>query len=221
MKPTNSGTTNNSSRPQANKPERLKFSDSSCGNKNSYKILVAYATEFGTTSEVAEVIGEVLCEDGARVDIKWVNNVKDLTHYNAVIIGSAIQYDKWMPDAIQFVTTHQCSLSQMPVAYFFTCLTLSRQTEKTKRQAMTYSNKLYSLDPHVKPVSVGCFAGALDYSKMSFFSRQFSKVLYSILGVKEGDYRDWDAIRSWAKAMNLKLSGTQIQPQDLSCTHRP
>ena len=26
-----------------------------------------------------------------------------------------------------------------------------------------------------------------------------AKALFAILGVKEGDYRDWDAIRLWAK----------------------
>jgi menaquinone-dependent protoporphyrinogen oxidase len=206
MKLTSSGSTNDSNHPQTNESASLKFPDSSCGDKSDHKILVAYASEFGTTRDVAEVIGEVLCEGGASVDIKWVNNVKDLNHYDAVIIGSAIQYDKWMPEAIQFVTTHQNSLSQLPVAYFFTCLTLSRLTEKTERQAMAYSDKIYSLLPQVKPVSVGRFAGVLDYSKMSFFYRQISRVLYFILGVKEGDYRDRDAIRAWAKAMQYDLS---------------
>ncbi len=184
----------------------MKDQTSSSKNKDDYKILIAYATEFGTTGEVAEAIGEVLYQEGNTVETKWVKNVKDVNNYDAVIIGSDIQYDKWMSDATEFVTANQNSLSKLPVAYFFTCLTLSSQSEKAEKQAMAYSDKLVALVPQVKPVSVGRFAGVLDYSKMSFFVRLIFKVISLITGVQEGDYRDWDAIRSWAKSMHFKLS---------------
>lgn len=191
---------------QTNKAARFRFSDSSCGNQGGHKILVAYASEFGTTREVAEVIGQVLCQSGASVEIKWVNNVKGLNDYAAVIIGSAIQYDKWMPEARKFVSANQNSLSKLPVAFFFTCLTLSIQTEKTERQAMAYSDKLVSLLPQVKPLSVGRFAGVLDYSKLPFLFRLMFKGISLITGVQEGDYRDWDTIRVWAEGVHAELN---------------
>jgi menaquinone-dependent protoporphyrinogen oxidase len=156
------------------------------------------------------VIGKILCQGGATVETKWVKNVKDLKNYDAIIIGSAIQYDRWMTEATEFVTANQNILSKLPVAYFFTCLVLSKQTEKAEHKAMVYSNKLYSLVPQVKLVSVGRFAGVLDYSKMSFFFRQIFKVISSITGVPEGDYRDWDTIRSWAKGFHYKLSNEPL-----------
>jgi menaquinone-dependent protoporphyrinogen oxidase len=188
------------------------FPESNCSSKNkgNYKILVAYASEFGTTGEVAEVIGEILCQEGNTVESKWINNVKNLNNYDAVIIGSAIQYNRWMPEATEFVTANQNILSKLPVAYFFTCLALSLQAGKGEKQAMAYSDKLYSLVPQVKPLSVGRFAGVLDYSKMFFFSRLIFKVILSILGVQEGDYRDWEAIRLWAKSMHFKLADERL-----------
>ncbi len=196
--------------PQTIEAANVQFPESNCGSKNKggHKILIAYASEFGTTGEVAEAIGEVLCQEGNTVETKWVNNVKDLNNYDAVIIGSAIQYDKWMSEATEFVTANQNILAKLPVAYFFTCLVLSQQAEKAEKQAMTYADKLYSLVPQVKPLSVGRFAGVLNYSKMSFFSRLIFKVILSILGVQEGDYRDWDAIRAWAKGVHFKLNLT-------------
>ncbi len=71
---------------------------------------------------------------------------------------------------------------------------------------MGYSDKLYSLMPKIKPLSVGGFAGVLDYSKLSFPQRLVSKGIFLILGVKEGDYRNWKAIRSWAKTVHVKLN---------------
>ena len=205
------GTTASVINPQPNEKNSNQFPDSSCGNSGDNKILLAYATKYGSTREVAEVIGQVSCQAGATVDIKCIKNVKDLSDYDAVIIGSAIQYDQWMPEARKFVTTHQNNLSKIPVAFFFTCLTLSSQTEKAEHQAMAYSDKLYALHPQIKPFSVGRFAGVLDYRKMSFFSRLIARGILTIFGVKEGDYRNWDAIRLWANDVHTKLNLTPAE----------
>jgi menaquinone-dependent protoporphyrinogen oxidase len=194
--------------PQSIEAAHVQFPESHCGNnkKGRHKILVAYASKFGTTGGVAEAVGEVFCREGHTVDTKWVPHVQDIHKYDAVVIGGAIQYDTWMSEATKFVTANQHILHTLPVAYFFTCLVLSKQTDKAERKAKAYAEKLSSLVPHVIPVSVGRFAGVLDYSKMSFFFRQISKVVLSIMAVQEGDYRDWDAIRSWTKGLNGKLT---------------
>lgn len=183
------------------------------GSKTSgnYKILIAYASQFGTTAETAEAIGDTLSQEGRIVETRWVRNVKDIGQYNAVIIGSAIQYDKWMPEAADFVKTNQNVLEKMPVAYFFTCMTLSKRNEKTERKAIRYSARLYSLAPRVKPVDIGRFAGVVDYTRMSFFFRLILGGFLTIIGVKEGDYRDWVAIRTWARNIDRKLAPKQFQ----------
>jgi len=172
------------------------------------KILVTYASQFGSTKEVAEVIAEVLAQENTIVEAKWIREVKDLEGYNAVVVGSAIQYDRWMPEARQFVATHQDTLSKLPVAFFFTCLTLSKKTPKSNRQAMGYAEKLKALLSHSKPLSIGRFAGVLNYSKMPFVFRLVARVFLSILGVREGDHRDWNAIRSWAENVGSMFSQT-------------
>lgn len=160
--------------------------------------LVAYTSEFGTTGEVAEVIAKALHQRGAIVQIAPMNEVDDLTKYDAVALGSPIQFGKWMSEARAFVTLHQDTLSKLPVAYFFTCMALSKQSEKSEYEAMTYSKKLESLSAQIKPLSVGRFAGVLDYSKMALPMRLASRIFYKIARVQEGDHRDWDAIRAWA-----------------------
>ena len=144
------------------------------------------------------------------VEVKPLGKIKDITSSNAVIIGSAIQYDKWMPEATEFVLTNQNVLEKMSVAYFFTCMTLSRRNKKNERQAMGYSDRLYALTPRVKPVNIGRFAGAVDYAKMSLPFRLILGGVLTVMGVKEGDYRDWDAIRNWAVGTDLKLVQKQL-----------
>jgi menaquinone-dependent protoporphyrinogen oxidase len=183
----------------------IKFPESNCGseNKGGRKILIAYASESGTTGEVAEAIGDALCQDGNTVETKWIKNVKDINNYDAIIIGSPIIYDNWMPEVRELVKNNQDILKNMPVAYFMTCMALSSKEEKAMQQAIEYSDKLCALVPQVKPVSVGRFAGVLDYSKIPFIKRILAKAAMAMHNVEEGDYRDSNAIRTWAKNIDF------------------
>jgi len=167
---------------QASEVANIKFPESNCGGKNKggHKILVAYASECGTTGEVAVAIGDALCEDGNTVETKCIKNVNDIKNYDAVIIGSAILYEDWMPEAREFVKNNQDILNNMPVAYFITCMALSSNDDAAMQKAIEYSDKLCDLVPQVKPVSVGRFAGVLDYSKIPFFKRLLAKAAMAI-----------------------------------------
>ena len=54
------------------------------------KHILAYATWAGSTTGVAETIGQTLREAGADVDVCPVVNVDDLDEYDAVILGAAV-----------------------------------------------------------------------------------------------------------------------------------
>jgi len=115
----------------------VEFNESSCGSASEIgdKILVAYASRCGSTGEVAEAIGQVLCESGVSADIRLVENVSDLSPYRAVIVGSAIRSNEWLPEAVEFVKMHREPLSRVPVAYFLTSLMVVQDTEETHRAA--------------------------------------------------------------------------------------
>ena len=193
--------------PQTVQATKVEFPESSCGveKEKGHKVLVAYASGCGSTGEVAEAIGQVLCDNGTAVDVRLVENVKDLSPYQAAVVGSAIHSSKWLPEAIKFVETYQKVLSQMPVAYFVTCLTLYKSNDTTRRIARSYLNPVLDAVPQVKPVVMGLFAGVLDYGKLSFVVRMVMKSKMKKKGVPEGDHRNWDAIRAWAKGLGPKL----------------
>ena len=171
----------------------IEFIESSCGGENemSERILVAYASRAGSTGEVAEVIGEVLCDGGEAVDVRLAKDVTDVSPYRAVVVGSAIYMGRWMSEAVKFVETHRDALSQLPVAYFTVCLTMKDDTEENRRTVAAYLDPVREV---VQPVDVGLFAGRLDSSKLSFIYRLIIKAM----GQPEGDFRNWEAIRAWA-----------------------
>jgi menaquinone-dependent protoporphyrinogen oxidase len=183
-------------------PSEIEFIESNCGGENdmSERILVAYASKCGSTGEVAEAIGEALCNGGAAVDVQRVKNVSDVSPYRAVVVGSAIRMGRWLPEAVKFVEMHRDALSQVPVAYFAVCMTLQEDTEENRREAAAYLDPVREM---VQPVDAGLFAGAMDYGKLSLPFRW----IIQAMKVPEGDFRDWDSIRAW---------GTNLRPMLLN-----
>lgn len=170
------------------------------------KILVTHASRFGSTSGIAEAIGKTLAESGAQVDVLPMRDVRDLSAYRAVVAGSAINGGEWLPEAMQFMRSHQNELRRKPFAAFLVCMTLSMKNgEQYRNHVATWLDPVRAL---VRPVSEGLFAGVLDIKKIPSFSDRLKFRLSVMFGVwKEGDHRDWNAVRSWAVALKPLLYG--------------
>lgn len=171
----------------------------------SSKILVTYASRTGSTAGVAEAIGKILTASGAQVDVLPMQDVGDLAPYQAVVAGSAIRGKKWLPEAMQFVQTHQTALARKPFAAFLVCMTLAMPSaDKYRPMVAEWLEPVRAL---VRPASEGLFAGALDISKIPSFGDRLKFRLSVVLGVwSEGDHRDWNAIRAWANRLQPLLS---------------
>lgn len=161
------------------------------------KILVIYSSRTGWTIGVAEAIGKMLVESGSQVDVISMQDVKDLSIYDAVVAGSAIRSKAWLPEAMQFIRVHQNELKEKSFAAFLVCMTLAMPSGENYRSEI--STWLEPVSRLVKPVSTGLFAGGLDINKVENFSDRLMFRLSVMFGVwKEGDHRNWDAIREWA-----------------------
>ncbi len=168
------------------------------GTTDGPRVLVAYESQYGSTAEVANAIGRTLGGTGRHVDVRHVGDVDTVADYDLVVVGGAVQYDRWMPGAADFVRTHRRQLATTPVAFFFTCLALSRPRGRAIRSADQYEKKIRGIAPEVDPLSVGRFAGVLDYSRMTPVTRIFARILMVLRGADAGDHRNWSQIRTWA-----------------------
>ncbi len=161
-------------------------------------ILVAYATRYGSTAEVAGAIADVLRAGGETVDLLPMSDVVDLSRYRAAVIGSPIYMGKWLAEAQVFIEKRQKELRRMPVAYFAVGMTLADGGDEERRKAEASMDQVRLL---VQPVDTGLFAGKLEPEGLSFTD----KAIITLVRSPAGDRRDWDAIHSWASGLSEKL----------------
>ena len=196
-------------------------------------ILVAYATNAGSTVEVAETIAEELRKTGAVVEVRNIQEVDTVTAYDAAAIGAPMILG-WHRSARKFIRQHRKELGQMPVAYFFTAVSLTDTGEKEIRSIPVWVDQYrakapknpahlsfrerYSLisnylapaleaAPEVKPVSAAFFGGKLDIGRLKFFQMLF---VLLVIQAQPGDFRDWDFIRLWADHLGSVLGIREV-----------
>ena len=168
------------------------------------KVLVTYASRTGSTIGVAEKISEVLRADGREVSVLPMQNVNNLSLYDALVLGSAIQDRSWLPEAMAFVQENQSVIAQKKTAMFAVCMTLAMKSGEQYRSSI--ADWVAPARRIIHPVSEAIFAGALDISKIPSFGDRLKFRLSVLFGVwSEGDHRDWDAIEAWAKEFSSVL----------------
>ena len=188
---------------QQSGPEFIESTYSKDG-KIQNKALIAYASRCGSTGGVADAIGQELCVTGTSIDVRLVGKVNDLSSYQTVIVGSAIRRGRWLPEALDFVKKHRDVLREVPTAYFVVCLTMKDDTPENHSKVLSYLDPVRKETPQIQPVDIGLFAGAVNFTKLSFVNKSILKAR----GATEGDFRNWSAIRAWATEIRPTLLGT-------------
>jgi menaquinone-dependent protoporphyrinogen oxidase len=163
-------------------------------------VLVGYATQYGSTQEVAEAVAAALRENGLEVDIQPLRNVRSLAEYRAVVMGAPLLMFHWHKDALQFLARHRKDLTERPVAVFALGPTHDPYEAQEWQDSRDQLNKELARFPWFKPAALEMFGGQYDPAKLRFPLNLFAG--------KEpaSDLRDWAAIRAWAAALKPILA---------------
>ena len=169
------------------------------------KILIVVASKYGSTREIAEAIAEEVGAAGHEVELRVVTDGKAagvdgdaVNGYDAAVVGSAVYMGKWMAEAREYVAEHGEQLAAVPVWLFS-----SGPLGDEYPEGMGVPEHLDELLAQTRARDHQVFVGRLDKSQLNLAERLAARMVKA----PEGDFRDWPAIRGWARGIAAELDG--------------
>jgi menaquinone-dependent protoporphyrinogen oxidase len=159
-------------------------------------VLVAFATRYGSTQEVAQSVAEAMRGEWLDVEVMPLREVRSLEGFHGVVLGAPLQMFHWHKDALDFLTRFHAALQTLPVAIF--ALGPFNDVEKEWTEVRGQLDKELAKFPWLKPFQVKVFGGKFDPQTLRF--------PYNLVpGLKKlpaADIRDWDAIETWGRELS-------------------
>jgi menaquinone-dependent protoporphyrinogen oxidase len=155
-------------------------------------VLVTAATKHGSTAEIAQTISAALTDRGVPAVVLPPEEVGDISLYEAVVLGSAVYSGHWLAAALALVDRSADTWAGRPV-WLFSSGPIGKPDRSLTRKM--------GADPvdlsHVRAVTGArehrMFAGKLVKEDVGLVQR----LGLTLFGM-QGDFRDWNAIRTWS-----------------------
>ena len=163
-------------------------------------ILVAYASKYGATAQIAEKIALRLVKNDLAAEALDVKDVTSLSGYKAVVLGSGVYGGLWLKEAADFLKTRESELAKMPVWLFSDGPTGTGDPQELMK-GWKFPENLKPVADRIKPSDIVFFHGALDMDRLKFAE----KLVFRALKAPVGDFRDWDTIHAWADGIAKAL----------------
>lgn len=160
------------------------------------RIDVVYASKHGSTREIAEAIAAELAKSGADARAQSVSeaSLHDVAGADAVVLGSALYFGHWLESATWFMSELAQVAGGRPVWLFSSGPVGAEVVEPTSE--LFGKRELDGLRGH------RVFGGKLQRDALDPTERAVA----SALGASDGDARDWDEIRAWAREIAEQVS---------------
>lgn len=163
-------------------------------------VLIAYATKYGATREIAERIGASLQEAGLTVRVAPADQVEDLAPYGAVVLGSAVYAGQWRKEAADFLAEHENALAERQV-WLFSSGPTGEGDPVELMKGWRFPEAQQPIADRVGPQDIAFFGGELDMQKLNLPE----KLIVKAMKAPTGDYRDWESIETWAESIAAAL----------------
>lgn len=170
------------------------------------RVLVAYATRYGSTGEVAEAVGARLGQAGLAVDVKPVKEARPDDGYDAVVFGAPFYLGAMLKEGRVFLEKQRTALEGRPIAIFALGPTSAADDlAEASKQLDAALEKL----PWLRPVAAEMLVGTYDPRRLRGRDRLLTMLPASPLhGMGPHDDRDWAAIDAWADG----VAGSLLAP---------
>jgi menaquinone-dependent protoporphyrinogen oxidase len=151
-------------------------------------VLVTYGSKRGGTREIAAAIAETMLNEGIDAELADAEEVRSLDGYDAVIIGGALYMNRWHRAARKLISRNVDELRARPV-WLFSSGPLDNSANE---HLLPPTNQVANLMARIGARDHVMFGGRLAPDATGFPAKAMAKKL-------AGDWREWHAIRAWAK----------------------
>ena len=168
-------------------------------------VLVAYATERGSTAEIAERVAVRIADAGFSSTTRDVERDPRPEAFDAVVLGSAVHGAALLPSALIFVREHEKALRTRPLWLFTVGLQPSAPHQHRAFRRLIASSpprEVPELEATLHPMGYRAFAGVLRAHE----TRTLQRWMFRLLGGEFGDFRDWPQIDRWADGIAARLA---------------
>lgn len=166
-------------------------------------VLVAFASELGSTREIAQHVASRMAVALGEVECRSVEEVDSVSGYEAVVVGSAIHNQGWLPPAVLFFTRFAAELAKQPVWAFNVGMADALPKPFRKRGAALQQKRLRGVLPQEVPLrGHKVFPGVYQADQMPAPLR----VLFRFTGGRFGDLRNWAAVDAWTDQITSQLA---------------
>lgn len=177
------------------------------------KVLVAYSTWAGATHQVAVEIAKDLGKKNLQVSISAAKDVKSITDYQVVVLGTSIHAGQMTGDFKKFLNKFHKELATKKTVLFVDCFNMIEDTEKNRTETMGWIDKAIAKFPEIKPIAIGLFAGAAvtegeEFNKLNVLVKKLIEAMKKSMDTERGksDFREWEKIHSWTAELVEKIS---------------
>jgi menaquinone-dependent protoporphyrinogen oxidase len=176
------------------------------------KVLVAYASKYGSTKGIAEFIAEKLRLQGVEVEIQKVDSVRNPGDYGALVIGSSVYMGHWMKEASELVMRNRDALSSRPV-WLFSSGPLGNNA--SANDPKSEPKEIAEFRETINPRDHRVFFGAFDRKKLGFKDRMVAMMPAARALFPEGDFRNWNDIEAWASNIARALETPHTEKEEV------
>jgi menaquinone-dependent protoporphyrinogen oxidase len=160
------------------------------------RVAVIYASKHKSTAEIATAIAGELSSDHHEVELHDASELRELPDAGAYVLGSGVYGGRWLKPMRELVESSAASLASEPVWLFSVGPIGDEEQQSTAEfDASALTEATGARDHRV-------FAGRLDPAELSLGER----LMVRAVKAPTGDYRDWEAIRSWAHQVGTALA---------------
>jgi menaquinone-dependent protoporphyrinogen oxidase len=163
-------------------------------------VLVTAASKHGATWEIAERIADVLRDCAVSAELRDIRDVVRVDQYDAVVLGSGIYLGQWLEDARKFLERFGGHLTERKTWLFSSGSIVGDPPAADDPNALR-AGLVDRLLATTQAREHKLFAGKLDKSQLGLLEKAAVRGAHA----SEGDFRDWDDIDRWARAIAAEV----------------